>query len=206
MIIVIVGIIATLVGLFGYSLIPEKRVDQNEKYLSSIINFYMVVCFTLFIHMYSYFFQMRYMFVELFFGFSMTGAAIYLLWTVIGFNKNIGRHFDFFKLRNGVLYASIAWLMGKELASLEPQPFVLPGLILLPSFFVLLVMKESKLFFFYENSSVFSNSFLTVLLSGIAIISMTQAPNAQLPIESIAAVMALYVVLRMFRAAKPFLG
>jgi len=207
--IVIVGIIATLIGLLGYSLIPEKRLDQ-EKHLSSIINFYMVVCFSLFVHTYSLFFGINYMFLELFFAFSITVAAIYLLWSMVGFDREIDRRFDFFRLKNGILYASIAWLMGKEVGFVKPQTFLLPGLILFPLFFALLyaflVMKEMKLFFFYENSSVFSNSFLIVVLSGIATISMSQAPSALIPIESIVIFLALAVILRMFKAAKPFIG
>jgi hypothetical protein len=207
--IVIVGIIATILGLLGYSLIPDKRLD-HEKHLSSIVNFYMVICFTLFLHTYSLFLHLDYRFVQLFFGFSITVAAIYLLWSVVGFERDIDRRFDFFRLKNGVLYASIAWLMGKELAFLNPQTLLLPGLLMFPLFFALiyalLAMKESKLFFFYENSTVFSNSFLLILLSGIATISMAQAPSAQIPIISVAALTGLGVILNMFRAAKPFIS
>ncbi len=207
--IVIVGVIATLIGLLGYSLIPQKRFE-NEKYLSSIVNFYMVVCFTLFLHTYTRFFKINYMFLEVFFGFSITVAAIYLLWNVIGVSKEIDKQFDFFRLKNGVLYASLAWLMGKEFAFIDSSTLFLPGLILFPLFFVLLyaflVMKEMNLQFFYENSSVFSNSFLLILLSGLAVISMGQSPGAQAPIEFLAAIIALYVVTMMFRAAKPFLS
>jgi hypothetical protein len=214
--IVIVGIMAIIVGLIGYSLIPEKKLNE-EKYLSSIVNFYMIVCFTLFFHMYTNFYQMNHLFVELFFGFSMTVAAFYLLWSVvfdgrlkIRFERHIDGHIDPQRLKNGILYASIAWLMGKELAFLKLQPFMIPGLILLPVFFVLLypllVMKELRLFFFYENfSSVFSNSFLTVLFSGVAIISMALTTKAYIPIESLAAITALYVILRMSKAAEPFM-
>lgn len=206
---VIVGVMATILGLLGYSLIPQKRFE-NENYLSSIVNFYMVVCFTLFLHTYTRFFKMNYMFLEVFFGFSITVAAIYLLWSVVGFNKEIDKQFDFFRLKNGVLYASLAWLMGKEFAFLDSSTLFLPGLILFPLFFALLyaflVMKEMNLQFFYENSNVFSNSFLLILLSGLAVISMGQNPSAQAPIEFVAALIALYVVTRMFRAAKPFLS
>jgi hypothetical protein len=209
MMIVIVGIIATLIGLFGYSLIPEKRLDQ-EKHLSSIVNFYMVVCFSLFVHTYSLLFGINYMFLELFFAFSITVAAIYLLWSIVGFDRELDKKFDFFRLKNGILYASIVWLMGKELGFINPQTFLLPGLLLFPLFFALLyaflVMKEMRLFFFYENTSVFSNSFLIVALSGIATISMSQAPAALIPIESIVVFIAFVVILRMFRAAKPFIG
>jgi len=207
--IVIVGIIATLIGLLGYSLIPDKRLDQ-EKHLSSIINFYMVVCFTLFVHAYSLLFGINYMFLELFFAFSITVAAIYLLWSVIGFDRELDKRFDLFRLKNGIIYASIVWLMGKELGFVNPQTFLLPGLFLFPLFFALLyaflVMKELKLFFFYENTSVLSNSFLIVALSGIATISMSQAPTASTPIESIVVFIAFIVILRMFRAARPFIG
>ena len=214
--IVIVGIIATLVGLIGYSLILEKKLNE-EKYLSAIINFYMIVCFSLFIHVYSHFYRVNHLFVELFFGFSMTVAAFYLMWSVLfdgklklRFERHVDGHIDYFRLKNGILYASVTWLMGKELAFLKLQPFMIPGLILLPVFFVLLypllIIKELKVFFFYENfPNIFSNSFLVVLFSGIAIISMAITSNAYLPIESLAAIVALYVVLRISKAAEPFL-
>lgn len=213
MIIVLMGIIATLVGLIGYSLVLEDGLDE-EKNLSSVINFYMLVCFTLFVHMYSHFFQLNRTFIELFFGFSVTVAAFYLLWSVLlggKFSLKINGHVDLLRLRNGVLYASIAWLMGKELALLKLQPFIIPGLILLPVFFVLLypilVIKELKLSFFYHNfSAIFSNSFLPVLFSGVAITSMAFIPNAYLPMESLAAIVALYVMLKMTKAAEPFMG
>ncbi|MFW5935894.1 MAG: hypothetical protein ACOCSC_01260 [Candidatus Hadarchaeota archaeon] len=150
------------------------------------------------------------MFLEVFFGFSITVAAIYLLWNVVGFNKEIDKQFDFFRLKNGVLYASLAWLMGKEFAFIDSSTIFLPGLILFPLFFVLLyaflVMKEMKLQFFYENSTIFSNSFLLILLSGLAVISMGYTPGAQGPIELVAVLVALYVIAIMFRAAKPFLS
>ncbi|MFP3908382.1 MAG: hypothetical protein ACLFVI_05030 [Archaeoglobaceae archaeon] len=207
--IVIIGVIASIVGLLGYSLIPQERFE-NENYLSSIVNFYMVVCFALFLHTYTRFFEMNYMFLEVFFGFSITVAAIYLLWNVVGFNKEIDKQFDFFRLKNGVLYASLAWLMGKEFAFIDSSTIFLPGLILFPLFFVLLyaflVMKEMKLQFFYENSTIFSNSFLLILLSGLAVISMGYTPGAQGPIELVAVLVALYVIAIMFRAAKPFLS
>ncbi|MFO7968271.1 MAG: hypothetical protein R6U44_11795 [Archaeoglobaceae archaeon] len=153
---------------------------------------------------------MNYMFLEVFFGFSITVAAIYLLWNVVGVSKEINKQFDFFRLKNGVLYASLAWLMGKEFAFIESSTLFLPGLILFPLFFALLyaflVMKEMNLQFFYENPKVFSNSFLLILLSGIAVISMGLNPGAQSPIEFVAAIIALYVVTMMFRAAKPFLS
>jgi|GEM_PF-1800244 hypothetical protein len=214
--IIVVGIVATLIGLIGYSIIPEKKLNE-EKYLSSIINFYMIVCFSLFIHMYSQFYQVNHLFVELFFGFSITVAAFYLLWSILfdgklklKVNRHIDGHIDYFRLKNGILYASITWLMGKELAFLKLQPFMIPGLIALPVFFVLLypllVIKELKVFFFYENfSAVFSNSFLVVMFSGVAIISMALTSRAYIPIESLAAIVALYVILRVSKSAEPFL-
>ncbi|MFO7966979.1 MAG: hypothetical protein R6U44_05210 [Archaeoglobaceae archaeon] len=211
MIIVAIGIIATIVGLVGYSFHLENELDE-EKSLSSVVNFYMLVCFTLFVHMYSHFYQLNHTFIELFFGFSVTVAAFYLLWSVImggNFSIKVNGHIDSMKLRNGILYASIAWLMGKELAFLKLQPFMIPGLILLPIFFVLLypvlVIRELKLNFFYENfTSIFSNSFLLVLFSGVAIISMAFIPNAYLPVESLAAIIAIYVILKMSKATEPF--
>lgn len=212
MIIVAIGVIATIVGLVGYSFNLEHGLDE-EKSLSSVINFYMLVCFTLFVHMYSHFYHLNHTFIELFFGFSVTVAAFYLLWSVImdgSLRIKVKGHIDPMRLRNGVLYASIAWLMGKELALLKLQPFMIPGLILLPLFFVLLypvlVIRELNLTFFYENfSAIFSNSFLLVLFSGVAIISMAFIPNAYLPMESLAAIIALYVILKMSKATEPFL-
>ncbi len=213
MIIVVIGIVATIVGLVGYSFNLENGLDE-EKSLSSVVNFYMLVCFTLFVHMYSHFYHLNHMFIELFFGFSVTVAAFYLLWSVImdgKFSIKVNGHIDLMRLKNGILYASITWLMGKELAFLKLQPFMIPGLILLPIFFVLLypmlVIRELKLTFFYENfSAIFSNSFLLVLFSGVAIISMAFIPNAYLPMESLAAIIALYVILKMSKATEPFLA
>ncbi len=212
MIIVAIGIIAAIVGLVGYSFNLEEGVDE-EKSLSSVVNFYMLVCFTLFVHMYSHFYHFNHTFIELFFGFSVTIAAFYLLWSVImdgKFSIKVTGRLDPIRLRNGILYASITWLMGKELAFLKLQPFIIPGLILLPIFFVLLypvlVIRELKLSFFYESfSAIFSNSFLLILFSGVAIISMAFIPNAYLPIESLAAIIALYVILKMSKATEPFL-
>lgn len=209
MMIVIVGMITILVGMLGYAFIPEKRFEQNEKYLSSVINFYMVVCFTIFLHVFSYFFQLKYFFMDLFYVFALAIASIYLFWSIIGFEGKFEK-FDLLKLRNAAIYGSIVWLMGNELASLQPQPFLIPGLLALPLLFMLvyalLVMKEMKLFFFYENPTIFSHSFLAILLAGIAVVSIIKAPQARIPIESIAAFMSLFVIYRMFRAAKPFLG
>ncbi|MFW6194277.1 MAG: hypothetical protein ACOC5L_02020 [Halobacteriota archaeon] len=213
MIIAVIGIIATFVGLIGYSFNLKNGPDE-EKNLSSITNFYMLVCFTLFVHMYSHFYHLNRTFIELFFGFSITVAAFYLLWSVImdgGFSKKVNGRIDPLRFRNGILYASVTWLMGKELAFLKLQPFVIPGLILLPVFFVLLypvmVIKELKISFFYDNfSAIFSNSFLPVLFSGVAITSMAFIPNAYLPIESLAAIIALYVILKMTKATEAFLA
>jgi hypothetical protein len=87
---------------------------------------------------------------------------------------------------------------------------MIPGLILLPVFFVLvypvLVMRELRLFFLHENiSSIVSNSFLVVLFSGIAIVSMSLSNSAYIPIESLAAIIALYVILKMSKTLEPFI-
>jgi len=160
---------------------------------------------------------MNHLFVELFFGISMIIAAFYLIWanTFIGrIKKGHFRHFDtrvdYSRLKNGVIYASVIWLIGKELTFVKVQPFMIPGLILLPVFFVLvyplLVIRELRLFFFYENvSSIVSNSFLVIIFSGIAIISMSLSSSAYIPIESLAAITAIYFILKMSKTLEPFI-
>lgn len=214
--IVMVGVVVTLIGLVGYSLISEKK-SNDEKILSSVVNFYMIVCFTLFVHMYTQFYGMDHLFVELFFGISMIIAAIYLMSVnFFRFKVDLGnyRHFethvDCSRLVNGTIYASVIWLIGKELTFVKVQPFMIPGLILLPVFFVLvypvLVVRELRLFFLHENiSSIVSNSFLVVLFSGIAIISMSLSNSAYIPIESLAAITALYFILKMSKSLEPFI-
>jgi len=214
--IVIVGFIVTLIGLIGYSLISESRFS-DEKILSSIVNFYMIVCFTLFVHMYTHLYGVNHLFVELFFGISMILAAVYLIYAnfikfkVKGTYNYFEGHIDLSRLKNGAIYASVIWLIGKELTFAKVQPFMIPGLVLLPVFFVLvypiLVIRELRVFFFHENiSSIVSNSFLVVLFSGVAIISMSLSNSAYIPIESLAAITALYFILKMSKTFEPFIG
>jgi len=209
----ILGIIVLMLGLVGYTTIPKERFNENT-HLPVILNFYMVICFTIFFHMFSLFYVTNNLFVNSFFGISILLASIYLLWNVsnnIGLDRRIQLKFNYVNFKNAVLYSSVIWLMSKELIFLDFQTYTIPGLILLPVFFVLLypmlVMREMKVTFFYEEfSSVFSASFLVILFTGIALIGMVQPSQAYVIIEATAATIALYVILKMSKAAEPFMS
>lgn len=211
--VLILGMVVLILGLIGYTTIPKERFNENM-HLPVILNFYMVICFAIFFHMFSLFYVTNNMFVDSFFGISMILASIYLLWNVsnsVGLDRRIQLKFNYVNFKNAVLYSSVIWLMSKELIFIDFQTYTIPGLILLPVFFVLLypmlVMKEMKVTFFYEEfSSVFSASFLVILFTGIALIGMVQTSQAYVIIEATAATLALYVILKMSKAAEPFMG
>lgn len=208
MILFMLGLLASLVGLAGYVLVPGKVLDQ-EKYLRNITVFYMILSISPIVHALCHLVDYSKL-IEVFIGVLFTVAALYLIIrTETRLNIKISR------LRDALLYASVIWLMGKELeflSSVESYFTVLVGLISsavsVITLRALMEIKKHRTYFILEEcSTIFSDSFFAVFIMGLGLIALgdTYSEGTHSLTMLLAASIILYVLFKIKKSVKPYL-
>ncbi len=205
----VIGLLTSLVGLAGYILVPSKVFDQ-EKHLKSITIFYMIISMSLILHA-LYHLLLEIILVEIVIGVFLTIAALYfIISTETRWSIEISR------LRDALLYASVIWLMGRELKFLSSLEFCLTILVGLVSSTIsiitlqaLMKIKKHKTFFILEEfSTIFSDSFFAVFVMGLGILALGDPYYESIhPLTMVlAAGIITYVLIKIHKAVKPYLS
>ncbi|AEA47000.1 hypothetical protein [Archaeoglobus veneficus] len=206
----LIGFFTSIVGLIGYVLVPSGTLTRHEKYLRGAAGLYVALSFSFLLHSLCHLLSIDVLLADCIMG-AITASAGILLF--IQFMER-GVSISLPRLREILLYMSVVWLMGKEipLSLLEPYIVVTTGVL---SFFIfavtillLIFVKKHRIFLILEDvTTLISESFTVVLLTGVGLISLgsgVAGGNIHVLSSLLAATVLTHVLDIIYRTSSPF--
>lgn len=213
------GALVALIGLIGYSITPPKIISQHDKYLKGLVDLYMAIGLCFIFHAYCL------IFCESSFVLDVSEYVMCIVLAITAltsftymFDLSSIRHFSPHRFRDALLYAVVLWLLGEHLhlylGNFEPWLTLFTGLISFTifaiAFYVFLAIRKRELFFILEEpSSVSSNTYLVVFLSGVGLISLLKGGKYSGDIHAlitfVSSILLIHVLAVLYKNSKPIL-
>gem|GEM_PF-2534521 len=197
--------VTTISGLLGFSFSPKYEMEKHEDYLKSIVTFYLLADFGLFIHGIAHYFWGLVVWVELFLVILLLISSLYLA-NAIGLEK-----FEPSKFKDALVYGSVLVLIGKNCPYdiFSNIISLLMALIAIAVFWLAIylyfIVKDKLVYFdFTDHKTILSSTFFVVYMTGLSCL-FVKNEKIHFMLDTVSSVILLYVLYKLYEVAKPFI-
>jgi len=181
-----IGIMVSAIGLMGYSTVLAEDYSKN---LRTNLIFCMLTSSAFLL--YGILYLINFSLADYTFALILSFAGLYLLlsFRIEGINAE--------RFRNGLVYASLVWLIARNLYVGIYIPAVIAMVAVPVFYFAVRSVREldGNEFYFFDETDIVYTAFLVILIGGIAIESMRTA-------LAISSALALYIFYRLYKSAR----